>query len=192
MNNQTFIQLPTDFGKFNIELLLNPNDANNPHVVLTSIVNKTMNIPLVRIHSECLTGDLFSSLRCDCGDQLKLSLKMIGKNGGILFYLRQEGRGIGIEDKLKAYALQDKGADTVSANLALGHQADLREYSSVVKYLNSANLNQIKLITNNPTKLEYLENNGITIIERIPIVIEPNEHNKRYIMTNKNKMGHLY
>jgi 3,4-dihydroxy 2-butanone 4-phosphate synthase/GTP cyclohydrolase II len=117
---------------------------------------------------------------------------MIGKNGGILFYLRQEGRGIGIEDKLKAYALQDKGADTVSANLALGHQADLREYSSVVKYLNSANLNQIKLITNNPTKLEYLENNGITIVERIPIVIEPNEHNKSYIMTKKNKMGHLY
>jgi 3,4-dihydroxy 2-butanone 4-phosphate synthase/GTP cyclohydrolase II len=191
MNNQSFIQLPTGFGKFKIELLHNPHDAKNPHIVLTS-VTKVSNCPLVRIHSECITGDLFSSLRCDCGDQLKKSLEIIGRHGGLLFYLRQEGRGIGIEDKLKAYALQDNGADTVSANLALGHQADLREYSSVVKYLKSINLNQIKLITNNPTKIEYLENNGIFIEERVPIVIEANEYNKSYILTKKNKMGHLY
>jgi len=145
----------------------------------------------VRIHSKCLTGDTFCSLRCDCRAQLEASLELIGKEGGILIYLDQEGRGIGLSNKIKAYALQEHGRDTVDANIELGFDADLRDYGVARSILNFLRIKKIKLITNNPNKMKELEGDGIEIIERIPLNTEPNKFNKHYLETKKKKMGHL-
>lgn len=181
--------LPTSQGDFLISTLDNHNEVTNPHIILKS-QRAIINPPLIRIHSECMTGDCFGSLRCDCGAQLHFALNKIALHSGYLFYLRQEGRGIGLTEKLKAYQLQDAGEDTVTANLKLGHQADTREYSAVVHYLLLNKIRAVRILSNNPDKINYLESHGIQIIERIPIIIPASKHSKDYLDTKKNKMGH--
>ena len=145
----------------------------------------------VRIHSACLTGDIFHSARCDCGEQLEYAMKYIKEHGGIILYLPQEGRGIGLINKLKAYELIEQGYDTITANKALGFEADLRDYTEAIHILKYFNINHIKLISNNPDKFQQLNDLGITITERIPVVMNPNVNNQSYIDTKKEKMGHL-
>jgi 3,4-dihydroxy 2-butanone 4-phosphate synthase/GTP cyclohydrolase II len=183
--------LPTDYGEFNIKVYKNKRDDFD-HIALVKGDNFIDETTLVRVHSECMSGDTFGSQRCDCGPQLHNSMKMIEENGkGVLIYLRQEGRGIGIVEKIKAYALQDNGLDTVEANLALGHSADPRDYGIAAQILKDLKINKVKLITNNPNKKIGLKNYGIEIEEMIPIEIKPNEKNRFYLETKKIKMGHL-
>jgi 3,4-dihydroxy 2-butanone 4-phosphate synthase/GTP cyclohydrolase II len=147
---------------------------------------------LVRVHSECLTGDVFGSMRCDCGDQLNDAMKRIAKEGrGVFLYMRQEGRGIGFINKIKAYSLQDGGMDTVEANHALGFPADLRDYGTGAEILVNIGLKKIRLLTNNPKKISGIEGFGLEIVERIPIQMNHNEKNLRYLRTKKEKMGHI-
>lgn len=177
-------------GDFKITLFNNDFD-DLEHFVLYKPTKDSSTVPFVRIHSECLTGDLFGSLKCDCGPQLDASLNMIAEEGGLLIYLRQEGRGIGLKNKLKAYALQEQGEDTVDANLLLGLPIDNRDYSIAFQILKYYKLNKIRLITNNPMKLQLMEKFGIQIQERVPLEIKPNPENKHYIHTKIEKMGHL-
>jgi GTP cyclohydrolase II len=149
-------------------------------------------VPLVRLHSECMTGDVFGSNKCDCGDQLKESIKMFSKEGGILLYLRQEGRGIGLYNKLDAYFLQEKGFDTVEANQLLQFEDDLRDYEAAAQMLKALNVNSIRLITNNPKKVEQLESYGIKIIERVPTGLFIKHQNLKYLKTKKEKSGHIF
>jgi 3,4-dihydroxy 2-butanone 4-phosphate synthase/GTP cyclohydrolase II len=147
---------------------------------------------LVRVHSECLTGDVFGSMKCDCGAQLHYAMQMIEREGaGVVLYMRQEGRGIGIVEKLKAYKLQEQGLDTVEANLALGWAPDLRDYGVGAQILRDLGLRRIRLITNNPQKIVGLQGHGIEVVERVPIEIEPNDYNRYYLNTKAAKMGHL-
>jgi len=147
---------------------------------------------LVRVHSECLTGDVFGSKRCDCGEQLKKALQMIAENGnGILLYMRQEGRGIGLANKLRAYFLQDQGSDTVEANEKLGYPADLRDYGIGAQILADLGLTKIRLLTNNPRKMIGLQGYGLKIVERVPLETEPNDINRRYLETKRDKLHHL-
>jgi len=148
--------------------------------------------PLVRIHSQCLTGDVFHSMRCDCRQQLELALSLITRAGaGILLYEQQEGRGIGLMAKLQAYELQDKGFDTVEANVELGYDNDYREYKLPAEMLRQLGLSEVRLISNNPDKVAALENAGIKVVERVPAEVEPYEHSENYLRTKKEKMGHL-
>ena len=181
--------MPTKFGKFKM-ILYDSKFDKKEHLAL--IVEKNNHIPpLVRMHSECLTGDVFGSTRCDCGQQLEESMKKIQDYGhGAIIYLRQEGRGIGLSNKLHAYELQDKGLDTVEANLKLGFKADERDYALGAKILKNIKMCDIRLLTNNPAKENGLTHNGIRVIERIPIVISSCETNSFYLKTKKEKMGH--
>ena len=149
--------------------------------------------PLVRIHSQCLTGDVFGSLRCDCRQQLEMALSMISQQGaGILIYEQQEGRGIGLMAKLQAYELQDKGLDTVEANVELGYDNDYREYKLPAEMLRQLGVREVRLISNNPDKVAALERAGITVVERISADVEPYQHSENYLRTKKEKMGHLF
>ncbi len=178
-------KLPTDFGEFLIQAF---KESEKEHLV---IFKEPLNdAPIVRVHSECLTGDALFSLKCDCGEQLHFALKTIAKEGGMIIYLRQEGRNIGLLNKVNAYALQDKGLDTVEANHQLGFSADERSYEMVEYVLSYFGIKKIKLLTNNPKKMESLE--GVEIVQRLPIVIEANRYNKEYLKTKKAKMGHLF
>lgn len=161
-----------------------------PHIALYNegVRDEIVN---VRVHSECITGDLFGSLRCDCGEQLKSSLKYMEEHGGMLIYLRQEGRGIGLVNKLKAYNLQDEGADTIVANHQLGFETDLRTYEAAIAILKHFGILRIHLMTNNPEKLEAFENSGIRIESRVPVITSPVSENERYLQTKKNDLGHL-
>ena len=181
--------MPTKFGKFKM-ILYDSKFDKKEHLAL--IVEKNNHIPpLVRVHSECLTGDVFGSSRCDCGQQLEESMKKIQDYGhGAIIYLRQEGRGIGLSNKLHAYELQDEGFDTVEANLKLGFKADERDYALGAKILKNIKMCDIRLLTNNPAKENGLTHNGIRVIERIPIVISSCETNSFYLKTKKEKMGH--
>lgn len=177
-------------GTFQMSLFKNELD-NHEHLVLHAPVKDKSKPPLVRVHSECLTGDVFASLRCDCGPQLHQALKMIAEEGGYLIYLRQEGRGIGLKNKLKAYVLQDQGSDTVDANIHLGLPVDSRDYSIAYQLLKYFDCDKVRLITNNPLKIEGLEYYGIAITERVGIHIPANPENKRYLSTKAIKLGHF-
>lgn len=182
--------MPTEYGNFRLIGYL--NKKNNEHhvaLVLGDVLNSE-NV-LTRVHSECLTGDVFGSLRCDCGNQFKSAMMQIGKEGkGILLYLRQEGRGIGLLNKIKAYNLQDGGMDTVEANLALGFPEDMRDYSIGAQMLSGLGVKSIKLMTNNPKKIESLQHYGIEVTEAVPIEVGINNVNMEYMKTKKEKMGH--
>ena len=181
--------LPTKFGEFRIRAFHDP-DNNKEHALL--YLEDPSKTPLVRVHSECLTGDAFGSLRCDCGPQLEASMKEIQEHGsGAIVYLKQEGRGIGLYAKMQAYALQDKGLDTLDANLQLGLPADARTYEMAAKMLKSIGYDELFLMTNNPEKRLQLIENGIDVKDRIPILIVPSEHNLSYLRTKASRMGHL-
>ncbi len=183
---------PTRFGHFRIYGF----EGRASDVVEDSVVLKMGEIdgapPLVRIHSQCLTGDVFHSLRCDCGAQLELALESIAREGrGLLIYEHQEGRGIGLMNKLRAYELQDAGADTVEANEQLGFEADLRGYGMPAAILGYFGLRAVRLMSNNPEKIEALERAGIAVTERVPSIVEPQDSTQEYLRTKKEKMGHL-
>lgn len=181
--------LPTKFGEFRIRAFHDPNN-NKEHALL--YLEDPTKTPLVRVHSECLTGDAFGSLRCDCGPQLEASMKEIQEHGsGAIVYLKQEGRGIGLYAKMQAYALQDKGLDTLDANLQLGLPADARTYEMAAKMLKSIGYDELFLMTNNPEKRLQLIENGIDVKDRVPILIVPSEHNLSYLRTKASRMGHL-
>jgi len=185
--SQTII--PTGFGTYN--LILYRDRINNKFHIALTMGELDNAVTLVRVHSECLTGDVFGSLRCDCGRQLNKAMEIIGKEKkGVILYMSQEGRGIGLADKIRAYSLQDKGMDTVQANEALGHKADLRDYGIGAQILVDLGLKSIRILTNNPRKIVGLEGYGLAIIERVPLEIAPNPSNYNYLKTKKEKLGH--
>jgi len=185
-------RLPTTWGEFSVHGFEDV-DTNKEHVVLTMGNVGDGEPVLARIHSECLTGDALFSLRCDCGQQLQAALKAIAEEGrGVLFYLRQEGRGIGLLNKIKAYKLQDAGADTVEANEQLGFGADMRDYSLLLPMFQHMHISAVRLMTNNPRKVSALEDLGVAVIERIPLHAGSNPHNKKYLQTKAGKLGHLF
>lgn len=209
----TSAKLPTEYGDFDIHIF--ENEARQEHVMLTVglpiatfdgsasdvVDNSTKAIephdscatPLVRIHSECLTGDAFGSLKCDCGPQLNAAMEAIQSAGcGAILYLRQEGRGIGLTNKIRAYALQDQGHDTLDANLMLGLPADARVYDMCAPMLAHVGVDKVRLLTNNPKKVSYLAKNGIEVIERVPLLVGLNTHNSSYLATKRDRMGHLF
>ena len=184
------VAMPTQFGEFKLHLYRSLVDGQH-HAALTMGDVRGREGVLVRVHSECLTGDVFGSLRCDCGQQLRDALKRIAEEGeGVLVYMRQEGRGIGFANKIHAYALQEKGLDTVEANEKLGFKPDLREYGLGAQILVDLGLRRIRLLTNNPKKVVGLEGFGLEIVEQLPIRAEPTAHNKKYLETKKTKLGH--
>ena len=186
-------KLPTKYGDFRVVAYSVKYESQEPIAIVMGEPHKQKLPPLIRMHSSCFTGDLINSLRCDCGDQLHLALKMIAREGhGVLVYLPQEGRGIGLTEKIKAYGLQDGGLDTVEANMALGHKADIRDYGVGIQILKDLGLKQIRLLTNNPKKTEAFNLRGfdLTVVDQVPILPPINEHNEKYLATKRDKMGH--
>ncbi len=190
-------EFPTRWGNFRIHgfRLQSGSDGNRRVEEAVALVMGDIHSapPLVRVHSQCLTGDVFHSLRCDCGDQLEMALSMIRDAGaGILLYEQQEGRGIGLMAKLQAYELQDAGLDTVEANERLGFEADLRNFSLPGEILKALGVNQVRLLSNNPSKVEALESAGVQVVERVPCEVPATLHAEEYLKTKKEKMGHLF
>jgi 3,4-dihydroxy 2-butanone 4-phosphate synthase/GTP cyclohydrolase II len=184
-------KLPTKYGEFKIIAYKSETDPDQ-HVALVMGDIESSEPVLTRVHSECLTGDVFSSLRCDCGEQLNMAMEMIAsEKRGVVLYMRQEGRGIGLHNKICAYQLQDNGLDTVEANLSLGFPADLRDYGVGAQILADLNLHKLRLLTNNPKKVIGFESYGLEVVEIVPIIIKPNPYSKFYLETKKEKMGHI-
>ena len=184
--------LPTQWGFFRVIAYGVKFESQQPIVLVCGDLEKTK-APLVRLHSSCFTGDLLDSLRCDCGDQLHMALDMIGREGaGVVVYLPQEGRGIGLIEKIRAYQLQDTGLDTVEANLALGHKADSRDYGVGIQLLKDLGLRQVRLLTNNPKKTDAFIYGGfdLEVVDQVPILPTVHEHNERYLNTKREKLGH--
>ncbi|PKN14835.1 MAG: GTP cyclohydrolase II [Deltaproteobacteria bacterium HGW-Deltaproteobacteria-24] len=181
--------LPTKYGKFKIKAY---KDGTQEHLAIMSENFDTLEVPYVRIHSECLTGDTLGSLKCDCQNQLDLALKFIAAQGGLVIYHRQEGRNIGLLNKVNAYALQDQGRNTIEANLELGFNEDDRDYTIVEHIFKDLGVKKLRLITNNPKKIAYVESLGVEIVQRIPAITKSNQYNEHYISTKKEHMGHLF
>jgi 3,4-dihydroxy 2-butanone 4-phosphate synthase/GTP cyclohydrolase II len=185
------VKMPTEYGDFNLYLYQSKLDGQHHLALVCGEVASRPNV-LVRVHSECLTGDVFGSCRCDCGPQLHQALRQVAESGrGVVVYMRQEGRGIGLAPKIKAYKLQEQGYDTVQANRKLGYDMDLREYGLGAQILTDLGLRTIRLLTNNPRKVVGLEGYGLEITEQVPIRVKPNPHNLRYLQTKRDKLGHL-
>jgi 3,4-dihydroxy 2-butanone 4-phosphate synthase/GTP cyclohydrolase II len=183
--------LPTGYGAFKIHAYESLTDGRHDVALVMGEIRPEDEV-LVRVHSQCLTGDIFGSSRCDCGEQLDLALRMIAAEGrGVLLYLRQEGRGIGLVHKIMAYQLQDQGQDTVEANEALGFKADQRDYGLGAQILAELGLHRIRLLTNNPRKFVGLGGYGLQVVERIPLEIPPSDHSRGYLRAKKEKLGHL-
>jgi GTP cyclohydrolase II len=181
-------RVPTPHGTFTMKLFLEESTGRE-HVAM--VMGEVAGTALARVHSECMTGDVFASLRCDCGPQLHSALRQIGEEGrGVVLYLRQEGRGIGLANKLRAYALQDEGLDTVEANLRLGFAPDLRNFEVAARMFEQLGVTGVRLITNNPRKMATLEQHGVKIVERVPARIETQPENERYLATKVLKLGH--
>ncbi|SFE23501.1 bifunctional 3,4-dihydroxy-2-butanone-4-phosphate synthase/GTP cyclohydrolase II [Peptostreptococcus sp. D1] len=191
VNCEVDVEMPTRYGSFRAFGYVNKLNGEHHVALVKGDIGDGKNI-LCRVHSECLTGDVFGSLRCDCGEQFESAMKQIEKEGrGILLYMRQEGRGIGLINKLKAYKLQEQGMDTLDANIALGFEGDMREYYIGAQILKDLGVKTMRLLTNNPDKIYQLSDFGIEIIDRAPIEINANEHDKKYLLTKKDKMGHI-
>jgi 3,4-dihydroxy 2-butanone 4-phosphate synthase/GTP cyclohydrolase II len=185
------IDFPTDLGIFKLRMYRALIDDKH-HLALVLGEPAEQEAPFVRVHSECLTGDAFGSLRCDCGSQLREAMQMIASEGhGVLLYLRQEGRGIGLEQKIHAYALQEEGLDTVEANEQLGFEADMRDYSVAAQILLDLGIRRLRLVTNNPAKVSGLEEFGLDVVKRVPLVLPSTIYNAQYLETKRNKMGHI-
>ncbi len=188
---QVQAELPTKWGSFIIYAYAQNRDEQQPNIAL---IHRDVDISgsvAVRIHSECITGDLFGSKRCDCGEQFEHSMKIIGEKKGLMIYLRQEGRGIGLINKLDAYNLQDRGYDTFEANVHLGFEPDERDFQIAIEILNDLNIKQIDLITNNPDKIAAIDRSSIKLVSRIPVVIPSKTENERYLKVKQDVMGHL-
>jgi 3,4-dihydroxy 2-butanone 4-phosphate synthase/GTP cyclohydrolase II len=191
VERQESIRMPTDFGDFDLHLYVSKADGQHHLALVKGDVAGRKGV-LVRVHSECLTGDVFGSRRCDCGPQLHAAMRRIQEEGsGVILYMRQEGRGIGLGPKIKAYKLQEQGLDTVEANLTLGFGMDLRDYGIGAQMLVDLGLKSIRLLTNNPKKVVGLQGYGLEILEQLPIKIHSNPHNERYLKTKKDRMGHV-
>ena len=191
INEIVNVDLPTRYGHFKLVLFEDLITKDSHIAVVRGIVKNKQNV-LVRVHSSCETGDIFHSLRCDCGDQLETALKAVGEaEQGVVLYIHQEGRGIGLANKLKAYCLQEKGMDTVEANKALGFDPDLRDYGIGAQMLSELGIKSINLMTNNPGKINGLESYGLKITKRVPLEISPSKSNEKYLKTKKEKMGHI-
>jgi GTP cyclohydrolase II len=180
--------LPTEYGHFKIRAY---KEGCQEHLAIFTDHFERAEAPLVRIHSQCLTGDTFGSIKCDCNNQLHKALALIAKNGGMVIYHAQEGRNIGLLNKLNAYALQDQGRNTIEANVELGFAPDQRTYEVVREIFNDFGLTKVRLLTNNPAKVSVVEKLGIEIVERIPVIIAPNPYNTGYLKTKKDQMGHI-
>lgn len=192
ISRQAQALIPTPWGNFHMLAYAESEEEWMPHLALVHEDFEPGKPTLVRLHSECITGDLFGSKRCDCGEQLHYALKHIAEAGGMLLYLRQEGRGIGIINKLKAYQLQDQGLNTIDANIHLGLEVDGRQYGIAIAMLQDLEVSQLHLLTNNPEKLNALDQSNIEVLTRVPIVIPPKAENADYLKTKQEDMGHLF
>lgn len=191
IQRQAATTIPTPWGNFQMVAYAESAEEKMPHLAMVHEDFVSGNPVYLRMHSECLTGDLFGSKRCDCGEQLDASMRMAAEQGGVVLYLRQEGRGIGLINKLKAYNLQDEGLDTVDANTHLGLEVDARQYEVAIDIMKDLGIISIHLMTNNPLKIQAIEDSDIEVVSRVPIIIPPKKENLKYLKTKADVMGHL-